>query len=162
MATNPCRCPRPHSSDGLINMHGWGLSLYLDWSCQLLAWALVHPCRRPSWLSVCTLHPPLPSCLRLLYSTWLDSSCRTRLQWRECQCHNVSLTSMQQCCLCSAELYKWGSKEGGKSAKAFSSAHLTPKIWQMVVFNFNFLSLSLCMVAFFIYFLNRYLYTDIV
>lgn len=27
--------------------------LFPDWSCQLLAWALAHPYRRPSWLCLC-------------------------------------------------------------------------------------------------------------
>lgn len=66
------------SSDRLISMHGWGLSSSSDWSSQLLAWVLAHPCRRPSWLCA-----PLPSSSCLLHSTWLDSSSRS---WRTCSC----------------------------------------------------------------------------
>lgn len=62
--------------------------LFADWPSKLLAWASAYPCRRPSWLCA-----PLPSCSRLLYSTWLDLSSRT---WTPCS-YTVSLKASVTC-----------------------------------------------------------------
>lgn len=96
------------------DLHAWMRpELFPDWSCRLLARALAHPCRRPSWLCLpappptsititITTHtqtlPPIMLTPAVFHMTGLVlQDPDTVLLWSECQRQNVSVSRVQRC-----------------------------------------------------------------